>query len=927
MHIGSNTIAVPDFLSGLILATIVGTGLEFRCLAETPTAAEAMIEAVSAWPRLEEVIVVSKTHFDIGYTDLASKVVDRYRTAMADQALRLVEESADLAADQQFSWTLAGWPMAQILWPGQTPERRSRFLEAMRAGRLVPQALAFTTHTESLDLEDLTRGLRYSVELARLAGQPLPAAGKMTDVTSHTRVTATVMAQAGVKFFHLGCNEGCSHPEVPLLYWWEGPDGSRVLTMCSAAYGSDLCPPRDWPHKTWLCMWMTGDNHGPPNAQEVERLFARAKKDLPGVRIRFGQMSDFANAILREQPVLPVIRGDMPDTWIHGIGSMPVETQLAHVTRPRIAALEALDTLLDAWGAATGSAAASVSEAYENTLLFGEHTWGPDVPRYAGYAYGEAWRRRSAAGDYKFLLEGFDQKAAYARKAAALTERGIEERMAVLAASVNVGGQRIVVFNPLPWWRDGTVDVPWSGIAPALMDVASKVILACAHHQGRLQFVARDLPPLGYRTFVVSRTVAEGKPALASGADSIENEFFRVTLDRARCGIRSVICKATGRDLVNPESPYALGQYLYERFDADQAASFTGTYVTSPTSGENISHGKPGLPPAKEAPYSAATAGDATLEIRSNAISVAAVLRAAPRGIIRDASQLRVTLYAHQPWLDLEWSITNKTPDPWPEGGWLCFPLHAKDPGFRLARLGSIVDPAKDLVRGSNHEVFCLNGGLVVRGSEGGTTGICPIDAQLVSLGRPGLWRYTRDFGTRSPDVFVSLFNNVYSTNFRQWIEGSWSSRVRLWVAGAAEDGDESLIGSSWEARVSCLAATSDAGPGRLPAVAAGLTLTKAGSAADVGGTGSQAAPGRGLIVTAFGRNPYGDGTLLRFWEQSGDSGEYVIQLPTGMKAGSARLCNLRGEISGPPLAVSPQGTFRLAIKPMAPTSVLLISR
>jgi hypothetical protein len=34
--------------------------------------------SASPWPKLEEVIVVSKTHFDIGYTDLASRVVDRY---------------------------------------------------------------------------------------------------------------------------------------------------------------------------------------------------------------------------------------------------------------------------------------------------------------------------------------------------------------------------------------------------------------------------------------------------------------------------------------------------------------------------------------------------------------------------------------------------------------------------------------------------------------------------------------------------------------------------------------------------------------------------------------------------------------------------------------------------------------------------------
>ncbi|MGA2866627.1 MAG: hypothetical protein ABSF95_19300 [Verrucomicrobiota bacterium] len=870
-------------------------------------------------------IIVSKTHFDIGYTDLASKVVDRYRTTIADQALKLVEESRFLPADQRFSWTLAGWPMAQILWPGQTPERRDQFLAAMRAGRLVPHALAFTTHTESLDLEDLTRGLRYSVELARLAGQPLPTAAKMTDVTSHTRVTATILAQAGVKFFHLGCNEGCSHPEVPLLYWWEGPDGSRVLTMCSAAYGSELCPPRDWPHKTWLCMWMTGDNHGPPNTQEVERLFARAKQDLPGVRVRFGQMSDFAEEILRENPELPIIRGDLPDTWIHGIGSMPIETQLAHTTRPRIAALEALDTLLEVWGASTGSAAAAVREAYENTLLFGEHTWGPDVPRYAGYAYGDEWKKKLAAGDYKFLLEGFDQKGAYARKAAALVDRAIEERMASLAASVNVAGRRVVVFNPLPWPRDGAVQAPWSGSAPALMDVASQEVVACALDRGRLQFVARGLPPLGYRTFAVLDRPARGEIAAVAKTNYLENEFFRVTLDPARCGIGSVICKKGGRELVNTQSPYALGQYLYERFDADQAARFTSAYVTSPTSGEMISHGKPKLPPATQYPYCAATAAEATLEIRSNAVWVTAVLKAAPRGIIPDATQLRVTLYAGQPWLDLEWSITNKTPDPWPEGGWLCFPLRAGDPSFRLARLGSIVDPAKDLVRGSNHEIFCLNGGLLVRAAAGGGLGICPIDAQLVSLEHPGLWRYTRDFVAHKPDVFVLLFDNVYSTNFRQWIEGSWSSRVRLWATDETESSDESLIGNSWEARVDCLAAVSEAGPGKLPALATGLAITKAGAAAQAGTAAAAASARRGLLLTAFGRNPYGGGTLLRLWEQIGEPGAYTVQLPSGMDARTAQPCNLRGEITGPPLAISERGTFNITTKPMAPVSMILL--
>ena len=868
----------------------------------------------SRWPKLEEVIVVSKTHFDIGFTDLASRVVDRYRTSMADQALRLVDESSSLPRDQQFSWTLAGWPMSQVLWPGQTAERRERFLAAMRAGRLVPHALAFTTHTESLDLEDLVRGYRFSVEMARLAGQPLPTAGKMTDVTSHTRVTATILAQAGVKFFHLGCNDNCSHPDLPQMFWWEGPDGSRVLTVFSSRYGSELRPPQGWPYKTWLCMWMTYDNQGPPNVQAVRALWARAKKDLPGVRVRFGQLSDFAAAILREKPQLPVVRGDMPDTWIHGIGSMPIETQLAHATRPRITALESLDTLLSIWSGARPSASKIVGDAYENTLLFGEHTWGPSVGRYAGYAFGDAWKKRLAAGDYEFILEGFNQKRAYAHKAAAEVEPAIEQRMAALAAAVQVAGQRVVVFNPLPWGRDAAVDVPWNSATRAVVDAAGGQPFPAAVAGGRLRFMAKDLPPLGYKTFVAAATQpARGAVWADARGHVLENELLRVTLDPVRCGIASIIDKQTGRELVNARSPYALGQYLYERFDSDQGKEFARAYVKPGAKGEMDNQGKPNMPSAKERPYCVATAEHSSIEICGDAVSAQALLKVAPRGIIRDATQLRVTLYAGQPWLDLEWSIVHKTPDPWPEGGWLCFPLQADDPSFQLARLGSIVDPAKDLIPGSNHEILCLNGGLVVAGADGRRTGICPVDAQLISLEHRGLWRYSRDFVPHTADVFVNLFNNVYSTNFAQWSEGSWSSRVRVWLPQRGQSTAASLIGGSWESRVGCLAAVSTAAPGKLPPSAAGLVIEK------VGGGWPQ-----GLLVTAFGANPYGNGTLLRLWEQTGDSGDCTVRLPHGLKARTAQPCDLRGQPRGAPIVVSDRGTLEVKIHPMAPVSLIL---
>lgn len=60
-------------------------------------------------PPLREVIVVFKTHFDIGYTDLASNVVARYRTAMIDQALEVCDQNRSLPPERRFIWTLPGW--------------------------------------------------------------------------------------------------------------------------------------------------------------------------------------------------------------------------------------------------------------------------------------------------------------------------------------------------------------------------------------------------------------------------------------------------------------------------------------------------------------------------------------------------------------------------------------------------------------------------------------------------------------------------------------------------------------------------------------------------------------------------------------------------------------------------------------------------
>ncbi|MBP9900515.1 MAG: hypothetical protein KBH45_03595, partial [Verrucomicrobia bacterium] len=419
----------------------------------------------SSPPGVRQVIIVFKTHFDIGYTDMASNIVTKYRTTMIDQALQVVDQNRGLPPEQQFAWTLPGWPMKKITedWPGQTSERKKRVLQAFRDGRFVVHALPFTTHTELLEAEDLVRGMNFSSQLARDAGLPLPRDAKMTDVPSHSWFIPTMLRHAGVDFLHLGCNPASRSPQVPPLFWWEGPDGSRVLTMYSAQqYGTGLASPKDWPYRTWLALIHTGDNHGPPTPEEVKKLLEQAKQELPGVKVRIGRLSDFSDAILAEKPELPIVRGDMPDTWIHGPMSDPQGAKLARNLRPAITTAELLNTMLGVWGVKPPDITDTVAKAYEQSLLYGEHTWGGSQSWITGYgkdtkwSYGDTWRAERAAGRFQRLESSWAEHTAYIENAQRLIQPVLDSQMKTLAESVVQSGPRIVVFNPLPWTRFGS---------------------------------------------------------------------------------------------------------------------------------------------------------------------------------------------------------------------------------------------------------------------------------------------------------------------------------------------------------------------------------------------------------------------------------------------------------------------------------------
>ena len=870
---------------------------------------------------VENVILVYKTHFDIGYSETVQQVVHDYRTSMADRVLDAIDKNRCQPKDKQFVWTLSGWPMKQMLWEGQAPERKKKIEQAIADGYLVVHAFPFTMHTETSELEDMVRGLNISSTLARMFGHPLSISAKMSDVPGQSWFIPTLFTHAGIKFYHMGGPVVNRTLGLPPFFWWEGPDGSRLLTLYNNGYGSDPIPPANWPYKTWVYIHMTGDNQGTPDPETVAKDLEFYKSR--GINAKIGNMDDFAEMILKEDlSKLPVVRSDIGDPWIHGTMSMPEASKLALNIRPSIGGLDQLSTLETIWGIYRPDIRKIIAEAYEQSLLYSEHTWGLANQHYLKVPYGDSWNElweRGLPPQYKLMEESWKDHADYIDNVQKLITNPYHDALASLADNVNVDENRIVVYNPLPWKRDGEIELDtrliFGNDFVSLKPVDGGPAVAVSHEYPAIEdkapmsrFVVKDIPPMGYRTYVASNEkVVDPELVADKNSGMIESPFFMAKIDAKRGRIASLIDKRTGKEMVDANASQGFGQYFYERFGYQQLSDWIDKSLYPQYQAHKFAFVAYDMP--QDIAYSSALPEAMTLTIEKSGIDVKAVMT----GTIHGPGQpqkitISLTLSGFTPTADLEVSW-QKQPDSWPEAAWICLPFKCNNPKFRLGRLGADVDPVTDMiVDNANYHLWWVNNGVCLYdAATGAGFGICSRDVPLVSLGEPGEYQFDKRYEPKKPYIYLNLYNNHWRTNFPAWIGNGqrMSARVRIWVFEKYNP-EGSLYTPAIEARVPMRAACSKVKYGKLPVMQPGISLSR-----------------KGVAVTAFGPNPDGGGTILRLWEQTGNSGPCTVKLPKNVKAETVQPVNLRNSVEGNPVQVT-DGEFTFDLKGYAPASFLL---
>ena len=296
----------------------------------------------------KEVLLIFKTHLDIGFTDFSVSILNKYLKEYIPNAIRVGYELKETKTP--FVWTVGSW----LVWQALKNDTDGTVEKAIRDGILSWHALPFTTHTELMDTALFTYGVELSKKLDDRFGKHTIGA-KMTDVPGHTLGIVPIMKRYGISFLHIGVNPATPLPPVPPIFRWKC-DSDEIRVMYQGDYGQDFDL-----GDTIIVFSHTGDNLGPQNAEQVIKVYAEIRKKYPNYDIKVGSISDIAERV-EALTDLPIVEGEIGDTWIHGLGTDPEKVSRFKKVQRYLA-----------------SSAGTDMDITDSLLLVPEHTWGLDM--------------------------------------------------------------------------------------------------------------------------------------------------------------------------------------------------------------------------------------------------------------------------------------------------------------------------------------------------------------------------------------------------------------------------------------------------------------------------------------------------------------------------------------------------------------------
>ena len=805
------------------------------------------------------VYVVPHNHLDIGFTDYQPKI-EELQNRNFD---RLLEE---MRTDPSLRFSTDGvWPVEQFLRT-RTRAAQKEFLDQVRAGRISIPAQYANLMLGGAGLETMVRSLYAGKALNRTAGQNADYAN-ITDVPAYPWAYASVLHAAGVKYLAAGANDdrgpqplyGRWQTQSP--FWWQGPDGEKVLMAYTRQYSQlwFVCglPPREAGCREGLPtlfqtyeapgylpdkLLMFGTQLENTDLISGEGRFVQnwnAKYAFP--RLQLATFRDYFQVIEREfGDKLTTVRGDFGPYWEDGIGADAQFAAQYRETESRAAAVETLASVAAQLEPQFAAPFDRLRRLWQDLVLYAEHTY----TSWGGYSRPHSEESVRQIESKHFYVSDARQQVYWIS----------QEAMSRLLDNIAIEPPALVVFNSLGHARDALVEMDLDTGTELVEAASGKPVAADPVGMGegyrRVRFLAEHVPALGYRVYRLNPSTT-GPPAAGLGrnlkaANTIENDFYRVTVDPARGGVSSIIDKQIDREIVNAGSPYLLNQYLY----------------VSGGDGTRLVYMRDHLPNAELNIHPARGGAGATVRATAWGQTISYTLA----GLNAPEIAVEIRLYKAEKKIEFV-NRVHKEPVNQKEAVYFAFPFAAPDPQFTYEGQAGTVNPARDALAGANREWFTVGRWARVDGG-GLSAAVIPLDGPLATFGDINRGRWPEKFEPPSATIFAYALNNYWHTNFPRVQSGEFTFRYVL--TSGAELSPEALGRLGREAltplETGQLMASDKVGArGSLPASAASFLNVE----------------DEGVEVETFKPAEDGRGYVLRLLETSGRA--HTVRIGSGL--------------------------------------------
>jgi alpha-mannosidase len=419
-------------------------------------------------------------------------------------------------------------------------------------------------HGESL-VRQFLHGMRYFKEKFGVEVR----VGWNPDAFGYNWQLPQILKKSGLEFFvtqKLFWNEVTRFPYR--LFWWEAPDGSRVLTYFPNHYGNPIEPVpmakdlADYAaatgHREYMHLYGVGDHGGGPTRSMLETATRWRAAGALYPRLFFGTVHEFFERAMAELPRLN------PPVWRD---ELYLETHR---------------------GTYTSQAATKRNNRQSEILLLNAEKFSA-LAQLFGHPYPQgdldaAWKK-VLFNQFHDILPGSSIAAVYrdAERDYAEVRRigreALQGALRELADRIRTKGPGLplIVFNPLSWTRTDVVEAVLTFPDPVseveVRDPRGRRLIAeilerdPQTNRVKIRFIAEDVPPLGYAVFRVVPVAR--RPSLRSSLSvsglTMENEFLRVTVDARSGCLTSLYDKVARREVLDPSQCGNLLQTFYDK--------------------------------------------------------------------------------------------------------------------------------------------------------------------------------------------------------------------------------------------------------------------------------------------------------------------------------------------------------------------------